>query len=79
MSSPESDKLITRLGEKLLTLRQRHGWTQREMAKKLNSSHVSLGDIERGKVLPSVTKLLRIAILFNVSLDVLLRDELELD
>lgn len=77
MSSHKDE--IARFGEKLLTLRERRGWTQRELAKKLNINHVTIGHIERGTNLPSLPMLLRITNVFGVSADVLIRDELELE
>lgn len=71
---------IQRFGEKLRTLRKRHGLTQRELADQLgyaDHSHVTF--VENGKRNPTAELVLKVSQLFNVSADVLIRDDLELD
>ena len=71
---------MQRFGEKLRTLRVRHGLTLQELALELGfSSHSYISAIEFGKKLPSVTLVVKIAYLFNVSTDQLLKDDLEID
>ncbi len=69
-----------RFGEKLRTLRKRRGMTLMELARATgyaSPSHVS--EIETGKRKPPLEFALKIGRLFDVSLDQLLKDELELD
>jgi transcriptional regulator with XRE-family HTH domain len=71
---------MQRLGEKLRTLRERQGMTLRELAVALgypasNNSYIS--DVENGKRMPKADFLLKVANLFNVTLDQLARDELD--
>jgi transcriptional regulator with XRE-family HTH domain len=72
--------MMQRFGEKLRTLRTRHGLTLRDLAAELgytNYGHISL--IETGKRAPTAELVLKVSLHFGVSADVLLRDDLELD
>lgn len=70
---------MKRIGEKLHTLRQRGGLTTRELAQALQTSHTQISRIENGLRQPSADLVVRIADFFDVSLDKLMRDELDLD
>ena len=71
---------MQRFGEKLRTLRKRRGMTMRGLAKALGfATHGYIGDLESGRAKPSLELALKIADFFNVSVDQLARDELELD
>jgi len=71
---------MQRFGEKLRKLRRQHDMTMKELADALEfTSHGSVGDLESGRNKPSVEVALKISRLFNVSLDQLLKDELDLD
>lgn len=70
---------MQRFGEKLRTLRKRHGITQMRLASEFGySTNTYIGLIEKGKKTPSLAFVLRIAELFNVTTDQLVRDELEI-
>jgi transcriptional regulator with XRE-family HTH domain len=68
-----------RFGEKLRTLRERRGLTVRQLAAMLEITHSHIVSIETGRHKPSVKLVIKVADLFNVSTDQLLRDNLELD
>jgi transcriptional regulator with XRE-family HTH domain len=71
---------MKRFGEKLRTLRKRRGMTLRELANQLGfRSHGYMGDLERGRKKPSLELAIKMADLFELSLDQLARDELEVD
>ena len=71
---------MQRFGEKLRTLRHRRGLRLRDLAAQLGfQSHAHLARIERGEKTPSADVILKIAEVFQVSLDQLMRDDLELD
>jgi transcriptional regulator with XRE-family HTH domain len=71
---------MQRFGEKLRTLRHRQGISLRDLATQLGfQSHAHVARIERGEKTPSADVILKIAELFQVSLDQLMRDDLELD
>jgi transcriptional regulator with XRE-family HTH domain len=71
---------MKRFGEKLRTLRKRRGLTLRQLASMLEmGAHSHLANIETGKNKPTADLILKIADLFQVSTDQLMRDELEID
>jgi transcriptional regulator with XRE-family HTH domain len=70
---------MKRFGEKLRTLRNRQGLTLRQLAEVLDVSHSYIGQMEREKKIPNVEMVLKISRIFNVSTDVLIKDELELE
>lgn len=77
MSTPYNPD-FARFGEKLRVLRTRRGLTLIQMAAQLGyKTHGHLSEIETGKKLPTAGMALRVARLFAISTDVLLRDELE--
>lgn len=73
------ERVIHRFGEKLHTLRVQHGLTLKELARQLGHvAHGYISELESGKKLPSIELVLRIARLFEITTDELLKDELEL-
>ncbi len=71
---------MKRFGEKLRRLRQKSGLTTRKLATILEmKSHSHVADMESGRSYPSVELLLKLADLFHVTTDQLLRDELEVE
>lgn len=65
------------LGEKIMSLRKRMGWSQEELAQKLGVSRQSVSKWESSTSIPDIQKIMALATLFGVSTDYLLRDELE--
>lgn len=57
---------------KLKELREKNGYTQRDLAKRLNVSISTVGMWESTSQTPTAKKLIEIAALFNVSVDALL-------
>ncbi len=71
---------MQRFGEKLRILRKRHGMTLKQLANELGfTSHGYVGDLESGRKKPSLEVALKISRMFDVSVDQLTKDELELD
>lgn len=69
-----------RFGEKLRKLRTEHGLTVRELADALGySAYSQVSLFETGKREPTLKFVLKVADYFQVSLDQLMRDDLELD
>ena len=62
-------------GEKLQDLRRKAGLSQDSLAEKLDVSRQAVSKWERDEAMPETEKLLRIAQLFNASLDELLLDQ----
>ena len=65
--------------EKLYTLRTQSGYSQEMLAEKLNVSRQAVSKWETGPTLPETDKLIAIGNLFNVSIDSLLIDSINLN
>lgn len=65
------------LAEKISTLRKQNGWSQEELAEKLDISRQSVSKWELGATIPDIDKIIKMSKLFGVSTDYLLKDELE--
>lgn len=65
--------------EKLFTLRTQSGYSQETLAEKLNVSRQAVSKWETGPTLPETDKLIAISELFNVSIDSLLIDSINLN
>jgi len=70
---------MNRFGTKLKTLRKHKKLSQVQLGTLLGVAHSHIGGMERGERLPSVPMLIKIADIFGVTTDQLVRDELELD
>lgn len=68
-----------KLSEKIIELRKSAGMTQEELASVCNVSRQSISKWEADIALPELDKLLVLSDTFHVSVDVLIKDELELD
>jgi transcriptional regulator with XRE-family HTH domain len=78
MSKNQSSS-IHRFGEKLRQLRLQNNLTLKELAFRTGlTAHGYISELENGKKLPTVDFVVRVARLFNVTTDMLLRDECEL-
>ena len=67
------------LADKIINERKKCGWSQEELAEKLNVSRQSVSKWEGAQATPDIQKILKMAELFGVSTDYLLKDELEPD
>ena len=70
---------MSRIGEKLRTLRQRQGLTSRELGSILGVSNAYIIQIENGQRRPSIDLVARMSRFFNIPADILIKDELDLD
>ncbi|MBN1991325.1 MAG: helix-turn-helix transcriptional regulator [Anaerolineae bacterium] len=70
---------MEKFGEKLRFLRNQKSFTLRQLADMLEVSHSYIGQMERGEKVPNVDMVLKIAQIFNVSTDALIKDEVELE
>ncbi len=67
-------------GEKLRILRNQHNMTMKELATALNiSAHSYVSKLENGQKKPSVEMAIKVSHTFGVSLDLLLKDEFEIE
>ena len=64
------------LAEKIITLRKKNGWSQEELAEKVNVSRQSVSKWEGAQAVPDLEKILKLADLFGVTTDYLLKDEM---
>ncbi len=70
---------MQKFGEKLHTLRTQRGMTLKELAHKLGyATHSHFSEIEAGKKKPTAEFVLKVARLFSVTTDQLLKDEIDL-
>ena len=63
------------LSEKIICLRKKEGWSQEQLAEKLNVSRQAVSKWESSQSTPDVDKIVAIATLFHVTTDFLLKDE----
>lgn len=67
------------LGEKIMELRKKNGWSQEELAGKLNVSRQSVSKWESAMSVPDLDKILQLSEIFEVSTDYLLKEDKEED
>ena len=65
--------------EKLIDLRKKNGWSQEDLAERLAVSRQSISKWESAQSMPDMNRILKMAELFGVTTDYLLKDELEPD
>ncbi|MBO4652871.1 MAG: helix-turn-helix transcriptional regulator [Lachnospiraceae bacterium] len=65
------------LADKIINERKRNGWSQEELAEQLNVSRQSISKWESAQAIPDIQKIIRMAEIFGVSTDYLLKDEME--
>jgi len=65
------------LADKIIRLRKKNGWSQEELADKMNVSRQAVSKWEGAQAVPDLDKILQLGSLFGVTTDYLLKDELE--
>nr|HPK17195.1 helix-turn-helix domain-containing protein [Clostridia bacterium] len=65
------------LADKILQLRRSNGWSQEELAERLNISRQSVSKWESAQSIPDIGKILELSQIFGVTTDYLLKDEIE--
>lgn len=63
--------------DKLIQLRKKAGWSQEELAERMNVSRQSISKWEGAQSIPDIDKIIQLSRLFGVSTDYLLKDEIE--
>lgn len=71
----QNEGIPSGLPDKLKRLRQSNGWSQGQLGKKLGVNVQLISKYERGVVCPPTPMIVKIASVFDVSLDYLLRGE----
>ena len=70
-----NDELKLVVASRLIRLRQEHGMTQAELGAKLNYSDKTVSKWERGESVPDAFVLLRLAEMYDTTVDALLRND----
>lgn len=65
------------LADKIIRERKKKGWSQEELAEKIDVSRQAVSKWEAGQSIPDLDKILQISNLFGVTTDYLLKDEIE--
>ena len=65
------------LADKIIRLRKKNGWSQEELADKMNVSRQAVSKWESAQTIPDLEKILQLGVLFGVTTDYLLKDEIE--
>lgn len=65
------------LADKIIQLRKKQGWSQEELAERMNVSRQAVSKWESAQAVPELDKVLQMAELFEVSTDYLLKDNIE--
>ena len=67
------------LADKIIRLRKKLGWSQEELAEKMNVSRQAVSKWEGAQRVPDLGKVLQLSQLFGVTTDYLLKDEIEIE
>lgn len=65
------------LADKIIRLRKKNGWSQEELAEKVQVSRQAISKWEGAQTVPDLEKILMLSNLFGVTTDYLLKDEIE--
>ena len=65
------------LADKIIRLRKKNGWSQEELANKIDVSRQAVSKWESALTIPDLQKILQLAEIFGVTTDYLLKDEIE--
>lgn len=66
------------LADKIIALRKQNGWSQEELARQLDVTRQAVSKWEGAQAVPDLERVLQLSRLFGVSVDSLLKDEMEL-
>jgi len=70
-------RIIMILADKIIRLRKKNGWSQEELAEKMQVSRQAVSKWESTQTVPDLEKILMLSSLFGVTTDYLLKDEME--
>ena len=65
------------LADKIMRLRKQNGWSQEELAEKMGISRQSVSKWESGTSIPDLDKIIKMSGIFGVTMDYLLKDDIE--
>lgn len=67
------------LADKIINERKKNGWSQEELARKLSVSRQSISKWESAQAVPDLQRILKMAEIFGVTTDYLLKDDIDVD
>ena len=67
------------LADKIIELRKKNGWSQEELAEKMDVSRQSISKWEGAQSMPDMNRIIRLSEIFGVSTDFLLKDDMTMD
>ncbi len=73
----QTEETIMILADKIIRLRKKNGWSQEELAEKMQVSRQAVSKWESAQAIPDLEKILMLGSLFGVTTDYLLKDEIE--
>jgi transcriptional regulator with XRE-family HTH domain len=76
-SKTDEEMNLMILAEKIIRLRKKMGWSQEELAEKMNISRQSVSKWESTNSIPDLNKIILLGEIFDVSTDYLLKDDVE--
>ena len=65
------------LADKIIKQRKKNGWSQEELADKMNVSRQAVSKWESAQTIPDLDKIMQLGELFGVTTDYLLKDSIE--
>lgn len=65
------------IADKIVKLRKSKGWSQEELAEKIEVSRQSVSKWESANSIPDINRIIELAKLFEVTTDYLLKDDIE--
>ena len=65
------------LADKIIKQRKKNGWSQEELADKMNVSRQAVSKWESAQTIPDIDKIMKLGELFGVTIDYLLKDSIE--
>ncbi len=75
--NPLKGRSLVILADKIMKLRKQAGWSQEDLAMKLDVSRQSVSKWESASSIPDLNRIINLADIFGVSTDYLLKDEIE--
>ncbi|WP_346930237.1 helix-turn-helix transcriptional regulator [Clostridium sp.] len=72
-----TDTIAKKIGNEIKVAREKNNLTQQQLSKKINISRNYLSDIECGRYIPSTEKLLVLARILDIDLNLLKMTEIE--
>ncbi len=75
--NPHVEKIVSKLGQKIKTLRTENGWSLKELAKKSGISAAGIHRIESNGIIPTITTMMKIADALGKRVSFFIEEEVE--